>query len=357
MALLGLDGLLINFLTPIKSFLGRIRNLLWGISPLFSALTTSRFASGSSRSSKAGKVLTVEPKAFRALLFLLRNPQRLISKEELLNAVWGDAAVTRGFPDALHLAAAPPAWRRHPRAALHRNRGHGRIPVCWQVEVSEDAPGEPEAAKRRMALRRAERSYPGSRKRLRRWCWPAASHCSVVGCALIWYLHRPLPAAAHHRIYPDHPRRPSKVPAGTDGSRLYFIRMPARPTSPDSVAQVDRIAGGGIAPVPSSQVTATHSWLDVSPDGSSFSFIHAERADPLWNVRILGGPLATWEMPITRSLFTRRESVALRHAGWRYLRRSERWDGNSTNWPCGAGVRISSADIAWSPDGSAIRFT
>jgi len=45
---------------------------------------------------KAGQVLTVEPKAFRALLFLLHNPQRLISKEELLNGVWGDAAVTEG---------------------------------------------------------------------------------------------------------------------------------------------------------------------------------------------------------------------------------------------------------------------
>src|SRR5678809_591144 len=43
---------------------------------------------------KAGEVLPVEPKAFRVLLILLRNPQKLITKEELLNAVWGDAAVT-----------------------------------------------------------------------------------------------------------------------------------------------------------------------------------------------------------------------------------------------------------------------
>ena len=42
---------------------------------------------------KAGKVLAVEPKAFRALIFLLRNPQKVISKEELLNSVWGDIAV------------------------------------------------------------------------------------------------------------------------------------------------------------------------------------------------------------------------------------------------------------------------
>ncbi len=45
---------------------------------------------------KADHALTVEPKAFRVLLFLLRNPQRLVSKEELLNAVWGDIAVGDG---------------------------------------------------------------------------------------------------------------------------------------------------------------------------------------------------------------------------------------------------------------------
>jgi DNA-binding winged helix-turn-helix (wHTH) protein len=42
---------------------------------------------------RAGEVLPVEPKAFRVLLMLLRNPQKLITKEELLNAVWGDVAV------------------------------------------------------------------------------------------------------------------------------------------------------------------------------------------------------------------------------------------------------------------------
>src|ERR1700723_3635665 len=43
---------------------------------------------------KAGEIVPVEPKAFRVLLILLRNPGKLIAKEELLNAVWGDAAVT-----------------------------------------------------------------------------------------------------------------------------------------------------------------------------------------------------------------------------------------------------------------------
>src|ERR1700754_5260607 len=45
---------------------------------------------------KAGKVLAVEPKAFRVLLLLLRSPQKGIAKEELLNSVWGNTAVTEG---------------------------------------------------------------------------------------------------------------------------------------------------------------------------------------------------------------------------------------------------------------------
>src|SRR5581483_553074 len=43
---------------------------------------------------RAGQVVPVEPKAFRVLLVLLRNPGRLLSKQDLLDAVWGDAAVT-----------------------------------------------------------------------------------------------------------------------------------------------------------------------------------------------------------------------------------------------------------------------
>src|ERR1700741_301237 len=40
------------------------------------------------------EVIAVEPKAFRVLVFLLRNPHRLITKDELLDAVWNDCAVS-----------------------------------------------------------------------------------------------------------------------------------------------------------------------------------------------------------------------------------------------------------------------
>ena len=43
---------------------------------------------------KAGKALSIEPKALNVLVFLVENRGRLIEKRELIDAVWGEAFVT-----------------------------------------------------------------------------------------------------------------------------------------------------------------------------------------------------------------------------------------------------------------------
>ena len=43
---------------------------------------------------KAGERRQVEPKAFRVLSYLLRNPGRLIPKDEIVGSVWNDSAVS-----------------------------------------------------------------------------------------------------------------------------------------------------------------------------------------------------------------------------------------------------------------------
>ena len=43
---------------------------------------------------KGGERLTIEPKAFRVLLFLLRNPGRLVNKDEIVASVWSESAVS-----------------------------------------------------------------------------------------------------------------------------------------------------------------------------------------------------------------------------------------------------------------------
>ena len=45
-----------------------------------------------------GEPVLLEPKAFQLLIFLLEHRGRLVSKDELLDAVWADSFVT---PNAL----------------------------------------------------------------------------------------------------------------------------------------------------------------------------------------------------------------------------------------------------------------
>src|ERR1700676_5729112 len=46
--------------------------------------------------SRADSPVSLTPKAFDVLLFLAQNPSRLVTKEELLQAVWGDTFVEEG---------------------------------------------------------------------------------------------------------------------------------------------------------------------------------------------------------------------------------------------------------------------
>src|SRR5580658_2510965 len=46
--------------------------------------------------SRADSAVSLTPTAFDVLLFLAQNPNRLVTKEELLRAVWGDTIVEEG---------------------------------------------------------------------------------------------------------------------------------------------------------------------------------------------------------------------------------------------------------------------
>jgi DNA-binding winged helix-turn-helix (wHTH) protein len=141
---------------------------------------------------KAGEVLPVEPKAFRVLLILLRNPQKLISKEELLNAVWGDAAVTENS-----LARSIALLRRllgdetrNPRY-IETVATVGYRWVC-KVEVVEELSGPEEAP---VAPVGPVSGGQKTERRKRFWVWVLAGGGVLVLCmaGAVWYRHRPLP--------------------------------------------------------------------------------------------------------------------------------------------------------------------
>ena len=303
---------------------------------------------------KAGKVLTVEPKAFRALLFLLHNPQRLISKEELLNSVWGDAAVTEGSLTRCIwlLRSLLGDDIRSPRY-IETVATVGYRWAC-KLEVSEEGLEDAAPTKQPNGLVGVGKKV-GSRKRLLGWALAGGGVLVLCLAGAIWYLHRPLlPPRITGYTQVTHDGR-QKILIGNDGIRLYFDLM-SGPTSPQSIAQI-AISGGGIAPVP---VALPNPFLvDVSPDGSSF-LVASDTG--LWNVRILGGQARRLGEANDASFSPDGNSVAYApYGGDIYVVGS---DGTGTHKLTHvAGDTVSSvasspvSDIAWSPDGGAIRFT
>jgi Tol biopolymer transport system component/DNA-binding winged helix-turn-helix (wHTH) protein len=300
---------------------------------------------------KAGKVSTVEPKAFRALLFLLHNAGNVVSKEQLLNAVWGDTAVSDGS-----LTRCIWLLRTVLGDDIHKPRYIETVATVGyrfigKVEVNEDASGEPKTPEEANSPSSIGTKL-GRRKHL--WVW-ALSGGLLALClaAAIWYLHRPLPPpriTGYTQITRD---GVSKIPIGSDGTRLYFTVF-----DPPSIGQV-ALSGGETAPVALAVPGIPHPLLlDLAPDGSSFlvgpEYPSSTFADtPIWNVRMLGGVVRRLGSGVDAAFSPDGKLVAyctLKGEIW-----VGRSDGSDAHKLASVGTYV--FNLAWSPDGATIRFT
>jgi len=330
---------------------------------------------------KAGQERTVEPKAFRALLFLLHYPQKVISKEELLHAVWGDIAISDGS-----LTRCIWLLRRLLGDDINEPRYIATVATIGyrfigKVEVLEDGSGtlepgsQPEGADRKDAgvlpevaapadssppagnvaetAKRAGKRTGWKGVRLWRWLLPGVAVLALVSVFLGWYVRRPFPplkVIGYTQITRD---GVSKVPIGSDGTRLYFTVY-----DPPSIGQV-ALSGGETAPVPVAVPGIAHPLLlDLSPDGSSFLVVpeyRAKSADlPLWNVRILGNSVRHVANALDAAYSPDGKSVAYSTF------EGDIWvistDGTGARKLASLGGDYAYR-LAWSPDGAIIRFT
>ena len=329
---------------------------------------------------KAGKVLAVEPKAFRVLLLLLRNPQKLISKEELLNAVWGDTAVTEGS-----LTRCIWLLRRLLGDDINEPRFIETVAtvgyrfVC-KVEVSEDAFGRSAGDRRTNRLNEGDfvetpangeiaanpltqidkPADDRERSRFRSWLL-AGAVILVVGLATaIWYLRRPLPPPRlTNPVQLTRDGRRKNV-VGTDGNRLYLNIL-----EPKAVGQVP-VSGGQITEIPFDLPSQGGLWgiSSVSPDGSSLlAFDHFDlfrEGARVSIVGILGHPVRylTQSYPAIFSPDGRSVLYTTPH-GDIYSMAAE---GGEPRLILASPLRRvrsckRTGDLSWSPDGSTIRFT
>jgi Tol biopolymer transport system component/DNA-binding winged helix-turn-helix (wHTH) protein len=302
-----------------------------------------------------GDVLPVEPKAFRILVHLLRNPGRLVPKDELIQAGWGDTAVTdnsltRNIALLRRLLGDDP---REPRYIETVSTVGYRF--VGLIEVREEGNYGREAAHPSVEI--ADGAIQAKPRSLRRWWLVGVAVFSIGLVFAVWTLRRPLPPPHISKFtLITHDGR-EKSPVGTDGSRVYFTELP-----PFTVAQV-AISGGEIVPIPVA-VPFLASLDDVSHDGSNFLVESGETelafTDPatipraLWSVTIPGGPLRRLGEVFGSAAFSPDgTSVAYSTRGGDiYLVRS---DGTGSRKL--ASVGRSAWNMAWSPDGAVIRFT
>ena len=190
---------------------------------------------------KADQALTLEPKAFRVLLFLLRNPQRLVSKEELLNAAWGDIAVGEGsLTRCIWLLRNALGDDTHGT----RSRYIETVPTVGyrfmcKVEASEDTSGEPESAGKSNGV-----SSVGAKVRSRvhvgSWVLTGGVILALGAGVAFWYLHSSLPPLRVTGTNPITHDGHGGLIAGTDGARIYF-----NSDASSSEAQEVSVSGGG----------------------------------------------------------------------------------------------------------------
>src|ERR1039458_9175784 len=158
---------------------------------------------------KAGEAVPVEPKAFRVLLFLLHNPQKLITKEELLDAVWGETAVSENS-----LARSIALLRHVLGDDVHQPRyietvatvgyrfvcpvgavaeANGGLASAARAETRNGSDPTPQDARTAVeAVPAGPRGWAGRTLR-RRWLLASAVVVVCLLASAIWYLRRPLP--------------------------------------------------------------------------------------------------------------------------------------------------------------------
>jgi Tol biopolymer transport system component/DNA-binding winged helix-turn-helix (wHTH) protein len=209
---------------------------------------------------KAGETVPVEPRAFHVLLFLLRNPGRLVTKSEILDAVWkgssvSDNSLTRSIALLRKLLGDD---TREPRyiATVHTvgYRFLSDVKVGADGGLETATPHDRSSAEREEPPSRDESTNPLSGAK----GWGLPFRLAGLGAALLAILL--VGFLVHRRVISN-----AQPGAGAVSSAMHFVPLTSLP-------------GAALGPA-------------FSPDGKQFAFFWNAETPAKWNLymQLVGG--------------------------------------------------------------------
>ena len=299
------------------------------------------------RIARSGATVALEPKTLRVLCYLLRNPGRVVTKQELLDHVWGDVAVVESS-----LTRAVALLRKALDDDMREPKFIATVPkagyrfIC-SVEARMLQPVRESAVpSAEIAIPLAPPQTPGRAHPLLWTGLIAAVALTVAGIAFRYVLSPLRSTRLTEYIQITHDGHVGNV-IGTDGNRVYFNDEPR-----GSIDQVG-VRGGQVTAVSTDSIRA--SGLDVSSDGTEL-LIWSASPHGLWTVGTVGGPPRFIREPHGTDNYVLSPDK-------KFIACSDT-DGNLYLIPTdGTPVRklVTGSghvvDIAWAPEGKRLRYT
>ena len=78
---------------------------------------------------RAGQPVSLTPKAFDLLVYLVDHAGRLVTKQALMSALWPEQLRRGGKPHLYRIGASQGTWRRSGRRAVHSDRPNQGVPL------------------------------------------------------------------------------------------------------------------------------------------------------------------------------------------------------------------------------------
>jgi DNA-binding winged helix-turn-helix (wHTH) protein/Tol biopolymer transport system component len=294
---------------------------------------------------RSGKILPVEPKAYKVLQFLVHNPGRVIPKDELLNAVWNDCEVSESS-----LTRSIAMLRRLLGDDVREPRYIATVPTVGyrfvaEVEVSENPPDD----------RTALPTLPDS-KGLRsqgpigRPFWLAAAALTVVLAALFVWWSLPGQPTIESALQLTDDGNPKLLNSAllSDGYRIYFNELRAGSLIIAQVAVSGGETGQIVSRIPSPTLAA------LAMDSSSLLAIgESYFVGPLWLLPLPAGESRQLRNVVAQNgSFTPDGHLIFSKDASLYIAEK---DGSNPRKLCDLPSHISSPVV--SPDGKRIRLT